>query len=115
MGEENHAEWVEAVTNPETVRAMLEDYRAGLGIDAEHERADRAAGRRVSARCCCCGRCTTTSTSMATRWRSGDPGAPTSAAGTIDSGHHMAEENPAALVAALVEFLRRLTTSTITA
>ena len=31
MGLENHAEWVDAVTNPDTVRAMLEDYRAGLG------------------------------------------------------------------------------------
>jgi haloacetate dehalogenase len=27
---------------------MLEDYRAGLGIDCEHDAADRAAGRRIS-------------------------------------------------------------------
>jgi haloacetate dehalogenase len=47
MGAENHAEWRVAVRDPAVVRGMLEDYRAGLGIDADHERADRAAGRRV--------------------------------------------------------------------
>lgn len=47
MGAENHAEWRAAVRDPAVVRGMLEDYRAGLGIDADHERADRAAGRRV--------------------------------------------------------------------
>jgi haloacetate dehalogenase len=26
---------------------MIEDYRAGLGIDREHDEADRAAGRRI--------------------------------------------------------------------
>jgi haloacetate dehalogenase len=49
MGAENHAEWVQAaVTNPETVRAMLEDYRAGLTIDAELERQDWEAGRSIT-------------------------------------------------------------------
>lgn len=33
--------------DPAVVRGMLEDYGAGLIIDADHERADRAAGRRV--------------------------------------------------------------------
>ena len=27
---------------------MMEDYRAGLGVDREHDDADRAAGRRIS-------------------------------------------------------------------
>ena len=48
MGEENFADFRRAVHNPETVRAMLEDYRAGLGIDRAHDDADRAAGRRVA-------------------------------------------------------------------
>jgi hypothetical protein len=26
---------------------MMEDYRAGLGIDRQHDEADRAAGRRI--------------------------------------------------------------------
>src|ERR671928_698366 len=46
MGAENHADYRRAVRDPATVHAMLEDYRAGLGIDAEHDAADRAAGRR---------------------------------------------------------------------
>ncbi len=48
MGEENHAEWLAAIRDPDVVRAMLEDYRAGLTIDRADEEADRAAGRRVS-------------------------------------------------------------------
>lgn len=105
MGQENHAEWVEAVSNPETVRAMLEDYRAGLGVDPDHERADREAGRRIE--------CPTL-----LLWSEHDdldihgdpleiwsPWCTDLRGGTIDSGHHMAEENPSALAAALVEFL----------
>jgi haloacetate dehalogenase len=34
---------------PPTVQAMCEDYRAGFGIDSELDRADHAAGRRISA------------------------------------------------------------------
>ncbi len=108
MGEENHAEWVEAVTDPETVRAMLEDYRAGLGIDAEHERADRAAGRRIQ-----CPTLVLWSEHDDLEDLHGDPLAiwrawsPDVRGGTIDSGHHMAEDNPVALSAALVDFLRQ--------
>lgn len=47
MGAENYDEWRAAVHDPEVVRGMLEDYRAGITIDADHERADRASGRRV--------------------------------------------------------------------
>jgi haloacetate dehalogenase len=106
MGVENHAEWVAAVTNPETVRAMLEDYRAGLGVDAAHERADRAAGHMVT-----CPTLVLWSTRDDLEELHGNPlmiwqswcteltGEP------IDSGHHMAEDNPEALLAALREFL----------
>jgi haloacetate dehalogenase len=47
MGQQNHDEFRRATRDPDTVRAMIEDYRAGLGIDREHELADRAAGRTV--------------------------------------------------------------------
>ena len=47
MGEENYAELVEAINDSETVRAMLEDYRAGLSVDREADRADRLAGRTI--------------------------------------------------------------------
>ncbi|KAB1862494.1 alpha/beta fold hydrolase [Microbacterium algeriense] len=49
MGAANHAELRAAVHDPEVVRAMLEDYRAGLTVDREHEEADRSAGRRIDA------------------------------------------------------------------
>ncbi|WP_217177083.1 alpha/beta hydrolase [Streptomyces sp. AC495_CC817] len=47
MGEENHAELMAAVRKPDVVRAMLEDYRAGLSVDRADEEADRAQGRKV--------------------------------------------------------------------
>jgi haloacetate dehalogenase len=47
MGRENYDEWRNATRNPDVVRAMLEDYRAGLSVDRQHEEADRAAGNRV--------------------------------------------------------------------
>ncbi len=47
MGEEAFEDLRKAIHNPETVRAMVEDYRAGLGIDRSHDEADRRAGRKV--------------------------------------------------------------------
>ncbi|MEE6257119.1 alpha/beta fold hydrolase [Plantactinospora sonchi] len=107
MGTGNHAEFRDAVRDPATVRAMLEDYRAGLGVDREHEEADRRAGRTVS-----CPTLFLWSTrddmvdlygdplSIWRRWADDVRGAP------IESGHHVAEENPEALAAALLDFLR---------
>ena len=51
MGRENFDEFRQATRDPTVVRAMLEDYRAGLGIDRRHEQADQAAGRRVTLPC----------------------------------------------------------------
>ena len=48
MGEANHAEWRAATRDPDVVRGMLEDYRAGLTVDRADETADRAAGRKVT-------------------------------------------------------------------
>lgn len=106
MGPANHAEWVRAVRDPDTVRAMLEDYRAGLTVDAEHERADRAAGRRIT-----CPALHLWSGRDDLQRHHGDTVAIwrewcTDIRGqAIDSGHHMAEENPSALVEALTGFL----------
>lgn len=106
MGEENYREWRAAVHNPEVVRGMLEDYRAGLGIDADHERADRAAGRRVQQ-------------PLLVLWSTRDDledlyGDPLAIwrnwADNVDghgivSGHHIAEQAPEELVAELSRFL----------
>lgn len=71
-GEESVAEWRTAIRDPAVVRGMLEDYRAGLGIDAEHERADRAAGRRLEQSLLVLWSTRATSrTCTATRWSSG--------------------------------------------
>lgn len=42
---EAFAEYLRCFKNPETIRATCEEYRAGAGIDLEHDRADR--GRRI--------------------------------------------------------------------
>ncbi|GGN46433.1 haloacetate dehalogenase [Actinoplanes campanulatus] len=106
MGGANHAEFRAAIHDPDTVRAMLEDYRAGLGVDRDHEEADRRAGRLVD-----CPTLFLWSTRDDMEDLYGDPtaiwrswardvhGVP------IESGHHMAEENPAAVAAALTSFV----------
>jgi haloacetate dehalogenase len=47
MGAEAYQDYRRAISDPDTVRAMMEDYRAGLGIDRQHDEADRAEGRRI--------------------------------------------------------------------
>ena len=106
MGAENFAELVEAINDPQTVRAMLEDYRAGLSIDREHDLLDRSAGRKIT--------CPTLFL-----WSSGDDmevlyGDPLAIwqawasdlrGGAIESGHHVAEENPLAVADSLINFI----------
>jgi haloacetate dehalogenase len=41
-------DYLRSVSNPETIRAMCEDYRAGAGIDVELDEADRASGVRIT-------------------------------------------------------------------
>jgi haloacetate dehalogenase len=106
MGEENLANYLRAIHDPATVHAMLEDYRAGLGIDVEHDAADRAAGRRIA-----CPTLVLWSAQDDMEELYGDPIAIWSAwcddvrAETIDAGHHVAEEAPEALAATLLRFL----------
>ncbi|MEN2736361.1 alpha/beta hydrolase [Microbacterium sp. X-17] len=111
MGPENFAERRRAVQDPRVVRAMLEDYRAGIGVDAAAETADRAAGRRITR-------------PLLVLWSArddleelfGDPleiwrdWADTVSGGPIASGHHMAEETPEELSTALAAFFTRTAT-----
>jgi haloacetate dehalogenase len=84
---------------------MLEDYRAGLSIDRRHEEADRAAGTKVT-----CPALVLWSQRDDLEALYGDPVGVWSAWADdvrghgIDSSHHMAEEAPAALAAALSSF-----------
>ena len=106
MGAENHADWLRAVNDPDTVHAMVEDYRAGVGIDRAHDEADRAAGRRVT-----CPTLFAVSVHDDLEDLYGDPLAiwrdwvGDVRQVRIASGHHMAEEAPDAVAAALRAFL----------
>jgi haloacetate dehalogenase len=106
MGEENYADFRTAIHRRDVVVAMLEDYRAGLGVDRAADDEDRAVGRRVQ--------CPTT-VIWATEddmellygdvlavWR---PWCTALRGATVGSGHHMAEEAPHALAAELLRSL----------
>ena len=105
MGQENYDEWRKATRNPAVVRAMLEDYRAGLTIDRHHEETDRAAGVRLQ-----CPVLILWSLRDDLEDLYGDPvriwadWAGDVRGHGIDSGHHMAEEAPAAVASSLVDF-----------
>ena len=105
MGAENYAEWRAAVRNPVVVRAMLEDYRAGLTLDRGHEEADRANGVRIQ-----CPVLVLWSLKDDLEDLYGDPRtiwlewADEVRGHGIDSGHHMAEEAPDDVVTSLVDF-----------
>lgn len=106
MGPEAFADLQHALHDPDVVHAMLEDYRAGLREDREHDEADRAAGRRIA--------CPLLVVSLLQddpdldigddllaiwrTWANDVRGA------AIDCGHHVAEERPAELAALLLDF-----------
>src|SRR4051794_30302127 len=105
MGEEAFADFHRAIHDPETVHAMCEDYRAGLGIDRAHDEADRAAGRRVR-----CPLLVLWSLRDDLEQLYGDPRiiwrdwADEVSGFGIDSGHHVAEDAPEDLARALIGF-----------
>ena len=105
MGRENYDEFRTAIRNPQVVRAMLEDYRAGLTVDRADEDADRAAGRRLG-----CPLLVLWSLRDDLEELHGDPleiwraWADDVRGQGIDSGHHMAEQAPDDLAAALADF-----------
>jgi haloacetate dehalogenase len=95
MGEEAYAELRHALHDPETVHAMCEDYRAGLGIDRDHDAADRREGRRARARLSLSGRSATTwRTCTATPSRSGANGSPTSATASRSTADTTSQRKP---------------------
>ena len=106
MGREAYEDYRAAIHDPATVHTMLEDYRAGLGIDRDHDVADRRAGRRVA-----CPLLVLWSLQddleqfygdVLAVWRSwaNEP-----EGRGIDCGHHMAEEAPDELARELIKFL----------
>ena len=79
MGEQAYADLRRALRDPEVVHAMLEDYRAGLREDREHDEADRAAaaGSHVHFWSSPCSGTTRISTTAPISPRSGAHGQPT--------------------------------------
>jgi haloacetate dehalogenase len=106
LGPENHADFLAAIRTPATVHAMLEDYRAGLGVDRRHDEEFRAAGGQIA-----CPTMLLWSTRDDLEEIYGDPlevwkpWCPQIVGHGIDSPHHIAENAPAELVKSLVAFL----------
>ncbi|MFE9674390.1 alpha/beta fold hydrolase [Streptomyces sp. NPDC006259] len=110
MGADAYEDYRRAIHDPATVHAMCEDYRAGLGIDREHDDADRRDGRRIG---CPLQVLWATRDDMAdlygdvlSVWR--DWAGDRLDGGPIASGHHIAEEAPGELVTALRGFWQSL-------
>ena len=106
MGRDAYEDYHQAIHDPATVHAMCEDYRAGLGIDREHDDEDRRVGRRLAC-------------PLLALWAAEDD-LPYFYGDVLDvwrgwaddvrgralaSGHHMAEEVPEVLAAELRAFL----------
>ncbi len=100
------AEYRRALSQPGAAHALCEDYRAANTIDLEHDRADRAAGRRIEC-------------PLRVLWgrhgiieRCFDPLAEWRAVAArvsgeaLDCGHYIPEEAPEALLAHLLDFMR---------
>lgn len=106
MGDEAWDDYQRAIHDPATVHAMCEDYRAGLGPDRAADDADRAAGRRIPCPVLVLWGSRSDLVDLYDdpvavwrQWADDVRGHP------IACGHHLAEEAPTALAAALLDFL----------
>ncbi|MEF0942207.1 alpha/beta fold hydrolase [Rhizobium sp. BR 362] len=105
MGREAYADLMTAIHDPAVVHGMVEDYRAGLTVDRLHELQDRAEGRRVECPLLCLWSIRDDLEDFfgdpREIWRSW---AVDVQGHGIDSGHHVAEENPVDLANSLLPF-----------
>lgn len=101
------AEYERCIARPGTAAAVCADYRASAGIDLEHDRADRDAGRRVTQPLRVLwgangvvGRCF----EPLKLWRAA---AENVSGRAVDSGHYIAEEAPEVVLAEARDFFGR--------
>lgn len=106
MGEDAWRDWLRAISDPETVHAMCEDYRAGLTVDRADDDVDQRAGRRLAC-------------PVLALWAAGDDlpelygdvlaiwreWSDDVRGVELAGGHHLAEEVPAELATELLTFL----------
>lgn len=107
MGAEAYKDFQAAIHDPATIHGMIEDYRAGLGIDRAHDEADRREGRRIA-----CPTMILWSLRDDLELLYGDvlavwkPWTTRQRGRGLDCGHHMAEEAPNELANEIFAFLR---------
>jgi haloacetate dehalogenase len=102
------AEYLRCWRDPRTIHASCEDYRAAASIDLEHDRADRAEGRRVTCPVLALWGARGTvhrNFRPLDEWRLVCEGEVSG--GPLASGHYLPEEVPAAVLEALLPFLER--------
>ncbi len=97
---EAFADYLECARNPEMIRGMCEDYRAAASIDLEHDRASRAAGAKIQ----CPLLVLWGSKGAIGRWYDAlaiwrQYCAAEVSGGEVNSGHYLAEEAPAEVLA----------------
>jgi haloacetate dehalogenase len=103
------AEYERCIALPGSVASICEDYRASASIDLEHDRADRAAGRRVEvplrvlwAEHGAVGRCF----DVLALWRDAVRDGGEVSGRAVPCGHYIAEELPELLLAEIHDFLK---------
>lgn len=98
------AEYIRHFRKPSVIEATCEDYRAGMSVDLDHDRADRDADRRIQC---------PTLVLWGRRYLSSKAQSPLEVwrawaedvcEVVLDCGHFVAEEQPEACAAALVDF-----------
>ena len=102
------AEYVRAYSAPGALRAGFDDYRASFPVDAEHDDADAAAGRKLTMPVLVLWGASGLFGQLPALeiWRGYADDV--SGAGIPDCGHFLAEEQPAAVLRELRAFLPRL-------
>lgn len=107
IGQDAYDDFREATRSPQVIHGMIEDYRAGLGIDRDHDSDDRAKGKQVP----CPTLCLWSSRDdfeelygdVLAVWR---PWVRDLSGNSIDSGHHITEEAPEEFARVLARFLK---------
>ena len=98
-------DYLSCFSDPDTIRGICEDYRAGATIDFDHDMADKAEGRKIECPLLVLWSGGGQSTTGTTSSKSGANGQTTFVARALPCGHYLAEEAPKETVRALMTFL----------